>query len=128
MLELNLFKEHIEKLASKDWDKLFDLIPKIENAKSFGKWITNQELEPSVIQMPFVKYEAIVTGPNNETYSGTLWEAKEKLPLPLKWHDPANNLEVTWENVTVLGFSRNIFELPEGYVKVEMQFLCQGGG
>jgi len=44
MINLNELPIHIRSLSRKAWNKLFDLIPKIEHAKSFGEVIIGQEL------------------------------------------------------------------------------------
>ena len=75
--------------------------------------------EGEVSGIPAIQYEAEIIGPDGRHYSGILWEAKEPLPLPLKWEDRPNNLDVTWEGIVSQPIAVSLFEIPPGYMKVE---------
>ena len=60
MIGLEELQEHINSISEEDWNKLFFLIPKIEQAKSFGKMVTNQEVGPGVTQFSYVSYDSLV--------------------------------------------------------------------
>ena len=65
-----------------------------------------------------IQYEADITNPDNRRFTGILWEAKQELPLPLKWEDPANNLVVTWEKIMYTTFPATLFQPPSDYMLV----------
>ncbi len=54
MILLEEFEHHLEKKSSKDWNELFDFIPKIESTEKFGAVISENSF------MPYVKKEPIV--------------------------------------------------------------------
>ena len=42
-------KNHLRGIVPSDWQRLFDLIPKVENATQFGKWDTANVTAPYVM-------------------------------------------------------------------------------
>lgn len=79
--------------------------------------------EEEVKGIPAIQYAAQITG-SGGNFSGLLWEAKETLPLPLKWEDRSNNLEVLWENIASQQVADALFEVPPGYMKVEPEAMA----
>lgn len=53
MIELEKFPSHLETLQSRDWDRLFTLLPEIEITADFGEAKGGEELSDGSITMPF---------------------------------------------------------------------------
>jgi hypothetical protein len=53
-------KKHIESLTKADWQPLFDLIPEMERAESFGTWEGGGTDENGVINLPYPLEDAVV--------------------------------------------------------------------
>ncbi|MDX9694302.1 MAG: DUF6508 domain-containing protein [Bacteroidales bacterium] len=59
MIPLEDFPSHINSLTKEDWNKLFALIPKIEQTKSFGKVVIDKKSKSRVQQFPYVEFNSL---------------------------------------------------------------------
>ena len=60
MITLKELPEHLRNLSEQNWNKLFDLISQIEQTKTFGEVVVDQEVESGVKQFPYVNYSSLV--------------------------------------------------------------------
>ncbi|HEX9980124.1 MAG TPA: DUF6508 domain-containing protein [Flavobacterium sp.] len=60
MIQLNKFPVHLKKLKKDDWDKLFNLIPKIQSKTKFGKHVESKKLPDGSNTFPCWNYAPIV--------------------------------------------------------------------
>jgi Family of unknown function (DUF6508) len=60
MSELENFQEHIRKLTTNDWDRLFSLLPEIEATKKFGEVKGGEQLENGSFTFPYWSSSEIV--------------------------------------------------------------------
>ena len=60
MADLEDFENRLKAISRTDWERLFDLIPEIENSRSFGDVEGGKEIEEGVLTMPFMNPAQIV--------------------------------------------------------------------
>ena len=53
MIEEKEFEAHLLNINAKSWNRLFKLLPKIEEAKNFGELKDGKKLEDGSLQMPY---------------------------------------------------------------------------
>ncbi|MCX6350594.1 MAG: DUF6508 domain-containing protein [Bacteroidetes bacterium] len=68
MKEFPEFQQHLTTLKSKDWQKLFALIPEIENTKIFGKISKVEKDKDGVQVMPYMISSEVVDKFYNVVY------------------------------------------------------------
>ena len=54
------FPAHLQSLTLNNWEELFDLLPEIENTKTFGNLMNSTESEPGIFTFPNWSWEPIV--------------------------------------------------------------------
>ncbi|MBC8183842.1 hypothetical protein H8E88_22340, partial [candidate division KSB1 bacterium] len=52
---------HIKCISIKNWNRLFDLIPKIQSISKFGEWKSGKPDSKGIIEFPYVIEDSIVT-------------------------------------------------------------------
>lgn len=57
---LENIQEYTDSLSKKDWDKLFDFIPKIEASKDFGTVEGGEETKDGSFQLPYYNWSSLV--------------------------------------------------------------------
>ena len=60
MIELEKYYAHIQSLKPNDWNRLFELLPKIEATEKFGEWKGGEELDDGSFTMPYCEWNEII--------------------------------------------------------------------
>ena len=60
MIELEKLQEHINRLTTNDWDRLFSLLPEIEATKKFGEVKGGEQTEDGSFTFPYWSSSEIV--------------------------------------------------------------------
>jgi hypothetical protein len=65
MIELENFSNHLSTLKSRDWERLFELIPQIETTEIFGQIKGSERLDDGSLTLPYWNSSEIV----NKTFN-----------------------------------------------------------
>jgi hypothetical protein len=57
---LNEIETHLQSLTKHDWNRLFELIPEIQNTEKFGEWLGEEDLKKGIIDLDAWEEDPIV--------------------------------------------------------------------
>ena len=60
MIDIKDFEEHLKKISATDWDKLFDLLPEMQQTEQFGEMKGMEKEEAGFMSLPFYVHPYIV--------------------------------------------------------------------
>jgi len=76
---------------------------------------------------PSKKYHVAMTRNGKRDGSGFLWEATDLNNFPIKWQEEDGKTTVTWKNIKLGNVSDSMFEMPSGYLKMDMPGMGSRG-
>ncbi len=72
------------------------------------------------------KYHIVITRNGKSEQSGFMWEAADLNNFPVKWQSEDKNSTITWKNISFSSIPDGLFEIPQGYKKMEMNMSGMG--
>jgi hypothetical protein len=115
-------KRYVEVSLDAQKQKTQNAIQDLDSLKTEKKFMGDEIVEGH----PSKKYHLTIMAEDKKEKSGYIWEATDLNNFPVKYQDEEKKNTSIWKNIKSDDVPDSVFEIPEGYKKVEMQMPGTG--
>lgn len=89
------------------------------NIKMDKEFIANEVVD----KHPAKKYHLTITTDGKREKSGYIWEATDLENFPVKYQSEDKKMTTVWKNIKTGGVADSLFDVPTGYIKMDMPIM-----